>query len=102
MSAQLTGQAAPPRPGLSTTSRAVLRTRPRIQRIMIRYWEYIPAVRVAVLTLRLLATLVLVITGIALLSAASWWGLAALAGAVAVASFALWVFTTAAKGWPRH
>jgi hypothetical protein len=100
MSAQLTRQGTSQRSSTSTPSRATLRTRPRVQRILIRYWEYIPEVRAGVLALRLLATLVLVITGIALLSSSHWQGLLCLVGALAVASFALWVFTTAAKGWP--
>jgi hypothetical protein len=101
MSAQLTGQRTAPRSAM-ITSRATLRTRPRIQRTLIRSWEYIPAVRVTVLILRLLAVLVLLVTGIALLSSSSSWGLLPLAAAFAVVPFALWVFTTAAKGWPER
>jgi hypothetical protein len=100
MSAQLTRERTPPRSGTSTTSRAILRTRPRIQRILIRSWEYIPAVRVTVVILRLLAVLVLAVEGIALLSISNWWGLPLLAAAFAVLPFSLWVFTTAAKGLP--
>jgi hypothetical protein len=100
MSAQFTLDGTPPRSGTSTTSRATLRTRPRVQRILIRSWEYIPAVRVTVLILRLLAVLVLAIEGIALLSISNWWGLPLLAVAVAVLPFSAWVFTTAGKGWP--
>jgi hypothetical protein len=85
---------------MSTRSRAALRTRPRTQRILIRSWEYIPAVRGVILTLRLLAVLVLAVAGIALLRVATWWGLLDLALALAVLPFSLWVFTTAAKGWP--
>jgi len=81
-------------------SRATLRTRPRAQRILIRYWEYIPAVRITVLTLRLLAVVVLAVEGIALLSISNWWGLALLATAFAVLPFSFWVYTTATKGWP--
>jgi hypothetical protein len=77
-----------------------LRTRPRIQRILIRSWEYIPAVRVTVVILRLLAVLVLAVEGIALLSISNWWGLPLLAAAFAILPFSLWVFTTAAKGLP--
>jgi hypothetical protein len=100
MSAQLTRERTPPRPGTSTTSRASLRTRPRIQRILIRSWEYIPAVRVTVLILRLLAVLVLAVEGTALLSISNWWGLPLLAAAFGMLPLILWVFTTAAKGWP--
>jgi hypothetical protein len=84
----------------TTTSRAALRTRPRIQRILIRSWEYIPAVRVTVLAIRLLGLLVLAFVGIALLSISNRWGLPLLALAIAVVPLSLWVFTTAAKGWP--
>jgi hypothetical protein len=100
MSAQFTLEGTPPRSGMSTTSRATLRTRPLIHRLLIRYWEYIPAVRVTVLILRLLAVLVLAVEGIALLSISNWLGLPILAVAFAVLPFSLWVFTTAAKGWP--
>jgi hypothetical protein len=102
MSAQLTGEATLPRSGVSTTSRAALRTRPLVQRILIRSWEYIPAVRIAILILRLLAVLVLAFVGIGQLSISNWWGLLSLAAAFAVVAFALWVFTTAAKGWPAR
>jgi hypothetical protein len=101
MSAQLTYQGTRPLSGMTTT-RAALRTRPRIQRILIRSLEYIPAVRAAILVLRLLAVGVLIVFGIALLSASNWWGLASLALGFTVAIFALWVFTTAAKGWPAR
>lgn len=99
MTAQLIRERTPPRSGVRTVSRATLRTRPRIQRILIRSWEYIPAVRVTVLSLRLLAVVVLAVAGIALLSHSSWWGVLDLAAAFAVAPFGLWVFTTARKGW---
>lgn len=102
MSAQFTLEGTPPRSGTSTTSRAALKTRPRIQRILIRSWEYTPAVRVTVLILRFLAVLVLAVQGIALLSMSNSWGLPLLAVAAAVVPFSLWVFTTAAKGWPAR
>jgi hypothetical protein len=100
MSAPLTLEGTTPRPGMTAPSRATLRTRPPIQRILIRSWEYIPAIRVAVLAVRLLAVVVVVAVGIALLSISNWWGLVDLAAAPAVAAVGLWVFTTAAKGWP--
>jgi hypothetical protein len=83
-----------------TTSRATLRTRPRIQRALIRSWEYTQPVRVTILVIRLLAVLWLVFLGAVLLSAGSTWGWTLLPAAVAVAAFSAWVFTTAAKGWP--
>jgi hypothetical protein len=87
---------------MRTPSRAALRTRPRTQRILIRSWEYIPAVRGTVLILRLLAVVVLAVEGIALLGMANWWGLLLLTVAFAVLPFAFWVFSTAAKGWPAR
>jgi hypothetical protein len=100
MSPQLIAEGTAPRSTVRTTSRATLRTRPFNQRILIRSWEYIPAFRIAILTLRLLAALVLVVSGIALLSTSNGWGLFNLAAAFAVLPFSFWVFTTAAKGWP--
>jgi hypothetical protein len=85
---------------MMTTRRTTLRTRPRIQRILIRSWEYIPAVRVTFLVLRLLAVLCLAVVGVALLSISNWWGLPLLVLAVAVLPIGVWVFTTTAKGWP--
>ena len=102
MSALLTREGTPPRSGTNATSRATLRTRPRSQRILIRSWEYIPAVRITVLILRLLAVLVLAVESIALLSISSWLGLPLLAVAFAVLPFSFWVYTTAAKGWPAR
>ena len=102
MSALLTREGTPPQSGTCTTSRANLRTRPRIQRILIRSWEYIPAVRVTILILRLLAVLVLAVEGIALLSISNWWGLPLLAAAFDMLPFSLWVFSTAAKGLPER
>jgi hypothetical protein len=102
MSAQVIREGTPPRSGLSSTSRATLRTRPRVQRILIRSWEYIPAVRRTVLTLRLLAALIFAVVGTALLSTPNWLGLPLLAVAFGVLAFGLWVFSTAAKGWPAR
>jgi hypothetical protein len=81
-------------------TRATLRTRPRIQRTLIRSWEYIKPFRVTVLAIRLLVVLWLVFLGAALLSAGSTWGWTLLPAAAAVLAFSVWVFTTAAKGWP--
>ncbi len=82
------------------TSRATLRTRPRIQRALIRSWEYIQPVRVTILVIRLLVALWLVVLGTVLLSAGNTWGWTLLPAAVAVAALGAWIFITAAKGWP--
>jgi hypothetical protein len=89
-----------PAGGMIMNSRATLRSRPRIQRILIRSWEYIPAVRVTALVLRLLSVPCLTVVGVALLSISNWWGLLLLTVAVAVVPLGVWIFTTAAKGWP--
>src|SRR5215469_13370280 len=81
-------------------TRATLRTRPRIQRALIRSWEYIQPVRVTVLVIRLLVVLWLIFLGAALLSADNTWGWTLLPAAAAVLALSAWVFTTAAKGWP--
>ena len=81
-------------------SRATLRTRPRIQRALIRYWEYIQPVRVTVLVIRLLVVLWLIVLSAILLSAGIAWGWILLPAAVAVLALNFWVFATAAKGWP--
>ena len=81
-------------------TRATLRTRPRIQRTLIRSWEYIQPVRITVLAIRLLVVLWLVFLGAALLSAGNTWGWTLLPGAAAVLALSVWVFTTATKGWP--
>ena len=81
-------------------TRATLQTRPRNQRALIRSWEYIRPVRVAVLIVRLLAALWLVALGAILMSTGYTFGLALLPAALGVAAFGFWVFTTAGKGWP--
>jgi len=83
-------------------TRACLRTRPRNQRILIRSWEYIRPARITILIIRLLVALWLVILGTMLLSAGSAWGWALLPAAMAVLAVGVWVFTTAAKGWPAR
>jgi hypothetical protein len=83
-----------------TTSRAILRTRPRIQRSLIRSWEYIPSVRVTLLVIRLLVVLWLVVLSGLLVSAGIAWGWTLLPAAVAVFAISVWVFGTARKGWP--
>jgi hypothetical protein len=87
---------------MNPVSRSSLRTRPRHQRILIRYWEYIPAVRITVLTIRLLVLLAVTIAGIALLTNSNWWGLLALGLVFAALPFSLWIFSTASKGWPTR
>ena len=81
-------------------TRATLRTRPRIQRTLIRSWEYIQPVRVSILIVRLLVVLWLVFLGAALMSTGYAWGWTLLLAAVAVLAVSVWVFTTAGKGWP--
>lgn len=81
-------------------TRATLRTRPRIQRSLIRSWEYIRPIRMTVLVIRLLVVLWLVVLAALLSSAGYAWGWTLLAGALAVLALAVWVFRTAAKGWP--
>jgi len=84
----------------TTPSRATLQTRPRIQRSLIRSWEYIRPVRITILVIRLLVVLWLAFLGVALLSADIAWGLTLLPAAVAVFAFSIWVFNTAGKGYP--
>jgi hypothetical protein len=79
-------------------TRATLRTRPRIQRTLIRSWEYIRPVRVIVLIARLLVVLWLVFLSAALMSAGHAWGWILLPGAAAVFAIGVWVFKTAARG----
>jgi hypothetical protein len=81
-------------------TRATLRTRPHIQRTLIRSWEYIQPVRVSILIVRLLVVAWLVFLGAVLMSAGHAWGWTLLPAAVAVFAVSAWVFTTAAKGWP--
>jgi hypothetical protein len=90
-------------PSWSSTARptrATLRTRPRIQRTLIRSWEYIQPVRVTFLVFRLLVVLWLVALGAALMSAGHAWGWTLFPAAAVVLALGVWVFTTAAKGWP--
>jgi hydrogenase-4 membrane subunit HyfE len=87
-------------PSATRPTRATLQTRPRIQRALIRSWEYIPAVRISILIGRLLVVPWLLFLGAALTAAGTGWGLTLLPAAVAVFAIALWVFNTAKKGWP--
>jgi hypothetical protein len=82
------------------TNRATLRTRPRIQRALIRSWEYIQPVRITFLVIRLLVVAWLVFLGALLMSSGYDWGWTLLLAAVGTLALSIWVFTTAAKGWP--
>lgn len=91
----------PPAEGkITTPSRATLRTRPRIQRALIRSWEYVQPVRVTILAIRLLVVMWLFVLTSVLVSAGNAWGWTLPPAAVAVFALSLWVYTTAAKGWP--
>jgi hypothetical protein len=92
--------APPSRSSAARPTRATLRTRPTIQRTLIRSWEYIQPVRVSILIVRLLVVLWLVFLGAALMSAGHAWGWILLPAAAAVLAVSVWVFNTAAKGWP--
>ena len=81
-------------------TRATLRTRPRIQRSLIRSWDYIPSVRASVLIVRLLVTAWLIVLGAVLMSAGHAWGWILLPAAAAVFAIGVWAFSTAGKGWP--
>ncbi len=81
-------------------SRATLKTRPRSQRVLVRYWEYIRPFRITYLVIRLLVVVWMVVLGAILLSAGIAWGWALFPAAVGVLALSVWVFRTAAKGWP--
>ena len=81
-------------------SRATLQTRPRIQRALIRSWEYSRPVRITVLVIRMLVVMWLFVLTDLLVSNGFAWGWAMPPAAVAVFAITLWVFTTAQKGWP--
>jgi hypothetical protein len=87
-------------PSAARPTRATLRTRPMIQRALIRSWEYIRPVRISILVVRLLVVLWLLFLGGALMWGGYAWGAALLPAAVAVFAVAFWVFNTAEKGWP--
>ena len=80
--------------------RAVLRSRPPVQRFLIRSWEYIPAARLAILGIRTAVVLWLLFLSAMLFAAHNPWAWTLLPAAAAVAAISLWVFTTAKKGWP--
>ena len=83
-----------------TPSRAALKTRPRIQRALIRSWEYNRPFRVTVAIIRLLVVLWMFVLTNLLVSNGFAWGWAMAPAAAAVFAIALWVFYTAEKGWP--
>ena len=102
MYAQTSGKVIqPPANATNTTpSRAILKTRPLIQRASIRSWEYIRPVRITVLVIRLLVVMWLFVLTDLLVSAGHPWGWLLVPAALAVFAIALWVFYTADKGWP--
>ena len=76
----------PPATAANTTpSRATLKTRPRIQRALIRSWEYNRPVRITVLVLRLLVVLWLFVLTDLLVSNGFAWGWTLPAAALASA-----------------
>jgi hypothetical protein len=81
-------------------SRAVLQTRPLIQRAVIRSWEYRRPYRIAILAIRLLVALWLLVLTAILTSYDYQVGWALLPAAICVAAIAVWVYQTADKGWP--
>jgi hypothetical protein len=84
----------------TTPSRTTLRTRPRIQRALIRSWEYRRSFRITVLIIRMLVVMWLFVLTDLLVSNGVAWGWTLPPAAVAVFAISLWVFTTAEKGWP--
>jgi hypothetical protein len=100
MYAQTDNRAPSSRSSGARPARATLRTRPRIQRTLIRSWEYIQPIRVSVLAIRLLVVLWLAVLGALLIAAGNPWGWTLPPAAVAVLALSVWVFSTAAKGWP--
>jgi hypothetical protein len=90
-----TSQHSPARP-----TRATLKSRPRIQRALIRSWEYIQPVRVSVLVVRVLVALWLVVLGTLLVSTGYPLGWTLFLGAAAVLAAGMWVFAIAGRGWP--
>jgi hypothetical protein len=81
-------------------SRATLQARPPIQRVLIRSWEYSRPVRITVLAIRLLVVMWLFVLSGILVSSHHAVGWALIPAALAVFAFGVWVFSTAAKGWP--
>jgi len=100
MYAQTENPATPMGAPAAKPTRAILRTRPRMQRILIRSCEYIQPVRVTVLAIRLLVVLWLVVLAVLLMSQGYAWGGVLVPAAVVVLRASVWVFSTAAKAWP--
>jgi hypothetical protein len=95
--------ARPPIPSASqeVITRPTLQTRPPVQRLLIRSWEYNSRpVRIAVFAIRLLVAAWLVVLGAILLSGGYAVGAALIPAAAAVAAIGLWVYRTASAGWP--
>jgi hypothetical protein len=102
MSAQ-TSEKVTQAPADGTTTRptrAALKTRPRIQRALIRSWEYSRPFRITVVIIRLLVVVWLLVLTNLLVSNGFAWGWTLPPAAVAVLAITLWVYTTAQKGWP--
>jgi hypothetical protein len=81
-------------------TRATLKSRPRIQRAVIRSWEYIQPVRVSVLVVRMLVAVWLIFLGTILMSTGYTWGWTMFLAAGAVLAVGMWVFAIAGRGWP--
>jgi hypothetical protein len=99
LNAQL-DNSAPASSSAARPTRATLRTRPRVQRTLIRSWEYIKPIRVTVLAIRLLVVLWLLVLSGLLMSMGYTWGLTLPPAAAGVFALSVWVYSTAAKGWP--
>jgi hypothetical protein len=82
-------------------TRATLKSRPRIQRALIRSWEYIQPVRVSILVVRMLVALWLIFLGSILMSTGYTWGWTMFLAAGAVLAVGMWVFAIAGRGWPE-
>jgi hypothetical protein len=100
MYAQTDNRAPSSQSSAARPTRAALQTRPRVQRAFIRSWEYSQPIRVTILAIRLLVVLWLFVLCSLLVSAGNAWGWILPPAAVAVFAISLWVFSTAAKGWP--
>jgi hypothetical protein len=96
----LIDNAAPSARQSARPTRATLKTRPRIQRALIRSWEYNQPFRVSVLVVRMLVALWLIFLGTMLMSAGYTWGWTMFLAAGAVLAVGMWVFAIAGRGWP--
>jgi hypothetical protein len=86
--------------GTAAPSRAVLQTRPMIQRALIRSWEYQRPYRITIVAIRMLVVLWLLFLAGELTTNGYAAGWALVPAAFGVFAIALWVFRTAAAGWP--